>query len=493
VLITIKTSDVVVGQRLRKVDEKKVEELAQSIKDLGRLINPISIDEKNNLIAGNHRLSAHKLLGIEEIPAIVFDADELMSKLIQIDENLYINPQDFITQSECIQQREIILQSLGKRTKRGDNRFTDKEENVFSTDALAEKLGVSNRVYRLRRQVSNLIPSVRNALRGTRHANNLVDLVILSRLEDEVQERVAGLVSSDNSNRSLKLLINEAKIQVHTPKDRKKCIEEIKKKFGVPYSLMRFDKEDSILENMMRDISSICNNKRVSSFMGENLGNYVGFCNQSLFLLDYFVREENPIIMDNFMGNGVNIITALFLGMDVIGFDLDAKKVDTVYDACDYNFEQSKFDLFNEDGVEMKPLKNKSEYLDGICSDPPYLNGLDVYTKEEKDLSNMGEEEFLSKMEACFKNYYRLIKTSSVDDKKFYPVMVKMNYSRKGKRGVVSMDFLLNDIAERVGFTLWDRTVSILKTPLAAVNIPRVHNNCFTIKNWETTLIWIKQ
>jgi tRNA G10 N-methylase Trm11 len=35
------------------------------------------------------------------------------------------------------------------------------------------------------------------------------------------------------------------------------------------------------------------------------------------------------------MGNGVNIITALFLGIDVIGFDLDPKKVDTIYDACD--------------------------------------------------------------------------------------------------------------------------------------------------------------
>jgi hypothetical protein len=55
------------------------------------------------------------------------------------------------------------------------------------------------------------------------------------------------------------------------------------------------------------------------------------------------------------------------------------------------------------------------------------------------------------------------------------------------------MDFLINDIAEKVGLTLWDRTMNILNTPLAAVNIPRVHNNCYTIKNWETTLVWIKQ
>lgn len=103
------------------------------------------------------------------------------------------------------------------------------------------------------------------------------------------------------------------------------------------------------------------------------------------------------------------------------------------------------------------------------------------------------QQEFLLKIKICFKNYYRLIKTSSVDEKKFYPVMIKMNYSRKAKSGVVSMDFLINDIAEKVELTLWDRTMNILNTPLAAVNIPRVHRNCYTIKNWETVLVWIKQ
>jgi hypothetical protein len=55
------------------------------------------------------------------------------------------------------------------------------------------------------------------------------------------------------------------------------------------------------------------------------------------------------------------------------------------------------------------------------------------------------------------------------------------------------MDFLINNIAERTGMTLWDRTINKLYSPFAAVNIPRVHNNCYTIKNWETTLVWIKQ
>jgi ParB family transcriptional regulator, chromosome partitioning protein len=487
-LIDILVNQVVVGRRMRTTDPAKVREIAQSFRDIG-IINPISIDENCKLIAGSHRLAAAKECGWETIRAIVFTHNELINQLQEIDENLFVNALCYISQSENIAKREEILGVLGKRTKRGQSAAN----GIFSTDELAEKLGVSNRVYRLRRQVSNLIPVARDALRGTRHAHNLVDLVLLSRLEDEVQQRVAELIANDNSNRSLKLIVTQAKVDMHSDVERMETVRHIKSKFGVPYSCMKFNKQDSILENMIIDIANTCNGERQGNFHSGVLGNYVGFCNHSLFLLDYFVRDENPRIMDNFMGNGVNIITALFLGMDVIGFDLDPKKVDTIYDACDKNFNADKFNLFNDDGVDMKPLKDKSEYLDGICADPPYLNGVDTYTNEKDDLSNMSQQEFLSKMEICFKNYHRLIKTSSVEDKKFYPVMMKMNYSRKGKSGVISMDFLINNIAEKLGFTLWERTINILNTPLAAVNIPRVHRNCYTIKNWETTLIWIKQ
>ena len=488
VLIDVPIQKVIIGKRMRTTNALKVSELAESFRDIS-IINPISIDENYKLIAGNHRLAAAKECGWKTIRAIVFSYNELINQLQEIDENLFINSLCYISQSENIAKREEILSVLGKRTKRGHSIVDD----VFSTDVLAEKLGVSNRVYRLRRQVSNLIPVAREALRGTRHGDNLVELVMLSRLEDEVQQRVAELVSNDNSNKSLKIIVNQAKIEIHTDEDRAKTITEIKSKHGVPYSFMRFDKEDNILENMITDISSTCNGERNTSFQGGILKNYVGMSSHSLFLLDYFVREENPRIMDNFMGTGVNIITALFLGMDVIGFDLDPKKVDTIYDACDKNFNANKFNLFNEDGVDMIPLKDKSEYLDGICTDPPYLNSADTYTDNEDDLSNVNQKEFLSKMEECFSNYYRLIKTSSVENKKFYPVMMKMNYSRRGKLGVVSMDFLINNIAERTGMTLWDRTINKLYSPFAAVNIPRVHSNCYTIKNWETTLVWIKQ
>ena len=489
-LTTISIDDVVVGTRLRKVDDIKVKELAQSIEDVG-LINPISIDEQNNLIAGNHRISAFRLLERTEIPAIVFSANDMRKKLMEIDENLYVNTLDFISQSESIQEREIILQSLGQRTKRGDNRFTD-NDGVFSTDALAEKLGVSNRTYRNRRQISNIIPAARNALRGTRHANNLVDLVVLSRMEDSVQEKVADLVRGDVTNRSLKLFITEAKISCYTNEEKSQEIKRLKSKYGVPYAMQRFDKQSGILEEMVETISTMCRGVRNSHINGIETKNYVGHPAHSFFLIDYFVRDDEPIVLDNFMGNGVNVITGLFLGMEVIGFDLDPKKVDAIYKCCDNNFSDANYDFYNEDGIALKPLKDKENYLSAIITDPPYIGANEVYTNEPEDLSSKSKEEFLSKMEECFINYKRLIKKSSIEEKKIYPIMMKMNSSRDRKNGVVSMDFLINQITERLSLTLWDRTFNELHTATAAINVPRCYENHYTIKNWETSMIWIK-
>ena len=44
----------------------------------------------------------------------------------------------------------------------------------------------------------------------------------------------------------------------------------------------------------------------------------------------------------------------------------------------------------------------------------------------------------------------------------FYPIIMKMNASRRAEKGMVSMDFILSRIAKEVGLTLWDRTFNML-------------------------------
>ena len=68
----------------------------------------------------------------------------------------------------------------------------------MTTDDLASRIGVSNKMYRMRRQVADMTPEARNALRGTDYAKkNLNDLLNLCRQPPQVQDRVGQLVRQD--------------------------------------------------------------------------------------------------------------------------------------------------------------------------------------------------------------------------------------------------------------------------------------------------------
>ena len=76
---------------MRKVDQAKVNDIAQSIKEID-LLHPIQVaKEKDNsyiLLSGNHRLNAMQLLERTTIPSVVRDADNTINQLIEIEENL---------------------------------------------------------------------------------------------------------------------------------------------------------------------------------------------------------------------------------------------------------------------------------------------------------------------------------------------------------------------------------------------------------------------
>ena len=230
------------------------------------------------------------------------------------------------------------------------------------------------------------------------------------------------------------------------------------------------------------------------------------------------------------MGKSTNIIAGLWKNYEVHGFDLNPINIDRAYEVCDKHFSEGSYCFYNEDGIRMRPFDNQSEVFDAVITDPPYLNCPDLYTEEKEDLSNMTQEEWEEKMSQAFSNYARLIKTSSVKDKvfhpimmrmesdpsetelensmrsimhqkehdnpienDFYPIIMKMNASRRAEKGMVSMDFILSRIAKSHNLTLWDRTFNMLAPTAVSVSTLRNYDFCYTQKNWETTLVWIKQ
>lgn len=534
----IPVASVVVGERMRDLDEGKVLELMQSYEQVG-VINPISVDEDHTLIAGAHRLEAAKNLGWTKIEAKVFNQEDLQRELIEIDENLIRNELCYVAVGEHLKERERILDSLGKRRQRGSNQYADDKE-TYTTDELAIRVGDSNKMYRLKRQVADLVPEVRNALRGTDYARrNLNDLLNLTRQSPSIQRRVGELVKED-SRQTLRFHIDTANIEVTTDRDKSQLVAELKEKWGVPFSVMRFDRENHQLSRICRQVSKHTECRVIKGDVtGREMPNYSGFVDHSLFLLEYFVRRPGARVLDNFCGKGTNLIAGLWMGMEMHGFDLNPRLIDRIQEVVDECLPDNALHLYNENGVHLNPLKDQEETFDAILTDPPYLNCPDLYTNEPDDLSNMKQPEWEDMMREAFRNYHRLIKTSRVKDKTFYPLMLrmtadpteeswteamgeaidrlpkthtpsdsvtdhqvtpefhpvimKMNASRRAETGMVSMDFILARIAAEEGFTLWDRTFNTLAPAAVSVSTLRNYDFHYTHKNWETTLVWIKQ
>jgi N6-adenosine-specific RNA methylase IME4/ParB-like chromosome segregation protein Spo0J len=135
-----KISEIVLNDNRRKVDAAKVKELAESIKQLG-LINPITINSNNVLIAGNHRLEAFKLLGKDEIKVSVLDLNNLLAELAEIDENLVRNELHWTDADKQIARRKIIYLELYPETKAGGDRKSDKIKTKilrFDTPSFSE-------------------------------------------------------------------------------------------------------------------------------------------------------------------------------------------------------------------------------------------------------------------------------------------------------------------------------------------------------------------
>ena len=236
-----------------------------------------------------------------------------------------------------------------------------------------------------------------------------------------------GQLSDKDPYQSLRFHIDTAKIEIHTDREKSQLVHELKEKWGVPMAVMRFDREDHDLSRICRQVSKHTECRVLKgNVVGRDIPNYTGFVDHSLFLLEYFVRTPKSRVLDNYMGKGTNVMAALWKEMEIVGFDLNPRNVDRIYEVVDDHYPDGHYQFYNEDGIKMEPLANEEETFDAVITDPPYLNCPDLYTDEPEDLSNMDQDVWEDMMRDAFKNYYRLIKKSSVRDKVFYPLMMKM-------------------------------------------------------------------
>ena len=196
----IKISDIKINPGRREAEPRAVEELAKSISAVG-LMNPVTLDQNNTLIAGLHRLEAAKLLGWTEIECTVMGMDDVQAELAEIDENIVrtrLNRQELCEQ---LLRRKEIYETLHPETRHGmRNGQTAKNANLatletksFAEDT-AEKTGMSKRaVSRLLQIANNLTGDARRIV----EAHNMTQdtALKLSRLQHDEQVEAASMLA----------------------------------------------------------------------------------------------------------------------------------------------------------------------------------------------------------------------------------------------------------------------------------------------------------
>ncbi len=166
------------AQPRRFFDEQSLRGLASSIEAHG-LLNPVAVRrlaEGYELIAGERRTMACRLLGRETIPAIVIDADDDRSAELALIENLQRSDLDFLEEALALR---ALLETQGCPQKELALRLG------ISQPALANKL----RVLRLPR---GALERLAQAGCTERHARALLPLADDARLEETVGRVIAS-------------------------------------------------------------------------------------------------------------------------------------------------------------------------------------------------------------------------------------------------------------------------------------------------------------
>lgn len=195
--------DVRVGDRLRDIDQSWVDQLKESIQEIG-LTTPITVAQDLTLVAGLHRLVACKALDMKQIPALIVKLDELRTELAEIDENLIRNELSVLERSDHLARRKEIYEALhpetrrgaapGKPGKKGHSKDPDSGSLPASfIDDTATRTGRSRTVVAEEVQIAKSIaPDVKERLRGTAVADRKQDLITIAQLPAEKQREVVA-------------------------------------------------------------------------------------------------------------------------------------------------------------------------------------------------------------------------------------------------------------------------------------------------------------
>lgn len=163
-------------QPRKRFDEDKLTELAQSIEQNG-ILQPLTVRKNKNdyeLIAGERRLRAAKIVGLSTVPCIVCDCDDTQSAVFAVLENLQRKDLNFFEEAEGI---ALLINSMG-----------------LTQEEVAKRLGRSQ-------------PAIANKLRLLKICDRQKEIIIEAGLTERHARALLKIESTELRDRTLAYVV----------------------------------------------------------------------------------------------------------------------------------------------------------------------------------------------------------------------------------------------------------------------------------------------
>ena len=244
-IINIKTEQIIPNtyQPRKNFNEEALMELSQSIKEHG-IIQPLTvrkIGEIYELVAGERRWRAARMLSLEEVPCIIVDITDRESVQIALIENLQREDLNFIEEAEAyynlihdhnFTQEEIAIK-MGKKQSTISNKL-----RLLKLSEKVRELCVNNFLTERHARALLIIPSEELQIKIIKQV--VKEKLNVQATEELINKELLKLAGEQYKNRNKNITaVFPAKLYVNT-------IKQIFNKFNIPVDYKLDDSEEYI-------------------------------------------------------------------------------------------------------------------------------------------------------------------------------------------------------------------------------------------------------
>lgn len=240
------------NQPRKEFDERALYGLAQSIRDYG-IIQPLSVrlaseydsEKKYELIAGERRLRAAKLLFMETVPCVIIEADSQISAELAIIENVQREDLNFFEQARAIYK---LIESFG-----------------YTQEQAARRLSVSQSY-------------VANKLRILKLSKEEQDIIIEYGLTERHARSFIRIGDDEERKNAVETVIKRAMNVSATDKYIDKLLEKDKEKGAKPRTIIMFKDIRLVLNTIDKAIDTVAQSGIDIKSEKVDKGEYIEIC-----------------------------------------------------------------------------------------------------------------------------------------------------------------------------------------------------------------------